>query len=185
MTIPDSPAAQVVSVHANAQHEFSKRPVESILLLAGLGVEGDCHAGTTVQHLSRIRRDPTQPNLRQVHLIQSELFDRLEAAGHPVRPGELGENVATRGLDLLAMPTGTVLRLGASAIVQVTGLRNPCRQIEAFQDGLLAEVLHDRDGVVSREAGVMGVVLQGGPVAPGDRLEVTFPAGERLPLVPV
>ncbi|MCO6416214.1 MOSC domain-containing protein [Siccirubricoccus sp. KC 17139] len=145
--------------------------------MAGLGVAGDAHAGVTVQHRSRVRAGPGQPNLRQVHLMQSELFAELAAKGFRVAAGELGENVTTEGIDLLALPTGAVLHLGEAARVEVTGLRNPCGQIERFQPGLLAAVL-DRDaaGGLVRKAGIMGVVLAGGTVRPGDAIRVTLPA---------
>ncbi|GAA0254295.1 MOSC domain-containing protein [Cryptosporangium japonicum] len=164
----------VVSVSKDSEHRFSKRPADRIVLLSGLGVEGDAHAGVTVQHRSRVAADPTQPNLRQVHLIQSELIDEL--AGFDLAPGGLGENVLTRGVDLLALPTGTVLRLGAEATVEITGLRNPCRQIDGYRSGLLKQVLtKDERGAVVRRAGVMGVVTAGGEVRPGDPIAVTLP----------
>ncbi len=157
-----------------------------IRLVEGLGVEGDAHLGATVQHRSRVRRDPTQPNLRQVHLLPGELFEEVLGAGHRVLPGELGENVTTSGVDLLALPTGTVLLLGDAAEVVVTGLRNPCRQIDDFQGGLLRQVLsRDADGAVVRRAGVMGVVRRGGQVRPGDPVVVVLPDGPHRPLEPV
>ncbi|WP_218617568.1 MOSC domain-containing protein [Cryptosporangium aurantiacum] len=167
----------------DAEHRFSKRAVPEIVLLAGLGVEGDAHAGVTVQHRSRVAADPTQPNLRQVHLIQSELFDELAPQGFDVEPGGLGENVLTRGVDLLALPTGAVLRLGADAIVEITGLRNPCGQINRYRSGLLKAVLTTDDlGAAVRKAGVMGIVLTGGTVRTGDPIEVTLPALPHRPL---
>ena len=167
-------APAVVSVSKDVEHRFSKRSVEEIVLLAGLGVEGDAHAGVTVQHRSRVAVDPTQPNLRQVHLIQSELLDELP--GFQVEPGGLGENVLTRGVDLLALPTGTVLRLGPDAVVEITGLRNPCLQINRYRSGLLKEVLtKDEQGEIVRKAGIMGVVRTGGAVRPGDPIGVTLP----------
>ncbi|MGH8891724.1 MAG: MOSC domain-containing protein [Actinomycetes bacterium] len=168
-------------VCASREHGFSKQIQPVVRLLEGVGVEGDAHAGVTVQHRSRVRRDPTQPNLRQVHLIQADLFDDLAVAGFVVRPGDLGENVTTRGVDLLALPAGTVPRLGARAVVEVTGLRNPCWQLDGFQPGLTAAVL-DRapDGSLIRKAGVMAVVLAGGEVRPGDPIEVRLPAEPRL-----
>jgi MOSC domain-containing protein YiiM len=168
------------------RHAFSKPSAESIRLRAGWGVEGDAHAGTTVQHRSRVRRDPTAPNLRQVHLIHAELHDELTAAGHPVGPGDLGENITTRGLDLLGLPLGTVLHLGPDAAVEITGLRNPCVQIERFSRGLLALNLdQDADGNVIRKTGVMGVVLTGGEVTPGAAIRVELPAGPHRRLRPV
>lgn len=169
--------ATVISVSAAMGHRFSKPVQGSIRLLAGLGVEGDAHAGETVKHRSRVAVDPTQPNLRQVHLIHAELFDELTAAGFDVAPGQMGENVLTRGLDLLGLPVGTRLRLGAEALVQITGLRNPCAQIETFRPGLLAAVLgRDAEGRIVRKAGIMGIVLEGGVVAPGDAIVVTLPS---------
>jgi MOSC domain-containing protein YiiM len=164
-------------------YSFAKPNRESITLLAGLGVEGDVHAGTTVKHRSRMRRDPSQPNLRQVHLIHEELFDEVRAAGFEVAAGQLGENVTTRGIDLLGLPVGTLLRLGDEAVVEVTGLRNPCLQIDGFQDGLLKQVVgRDEDGVLRRRAGIMSVVVTGGVVRPGDPVEVELPDGPHRPL---
>ncbi|WP_305879967.1 MOSC domain-containing protein [Siccirubricoccus soli] len=170
-------AARVIAVARDGGHRFSKHLFPEITLVAGLGVAGDAHAGVTVQHRSRVRAGPGQPNLRQVHLMQSELFAELAAKGFRVAAGELGENVTTEGIDLLALPTGAVLHLGEAARVEVTGLRNPCGQIERFQPGLLAAVL-DRDaaGGLVRKAGIMGVVLAGGTVRPGDAIRVTLPA---------
>jgi MOSC domain-containing protein YiiM len=176
----------VVAVHRDRQHRFSKPSVDRVTLVEGLGIEGDAHAGATVQHRSRVRRDPTQPNLRQVHLIHAELLDRVTALGYDVVPGALGENVTTRGIDLLDLPAGTVLHLGDQARVEVTGLRNPCVQIDRFRRGLLGEVVHtDADGRVARLAGVMGVVLAGGEVRSGDAVRVTLPGPPRRRLEPV
>ena len=155
----------VAAVHRSGEYTFTKPTVEQIGLVAGIGVDGDVHAGVTVRHRSRVAHDPTQPNLRQVHLIHGELHDELAAAGFVVAPGAMGENVTTRDIDLLALPTGTRLHLGVDAVVEVTGLRNPCAQLDGLQPGLLAAVLdHDADGRRVRKAGVMGVVLAGGPV---------------------
>jgi MOSC domain-containing protein YiiM len=178
--------ATVLAVHRDAMHRFSKSPAADIALVAGIGVSGDAHAGVTVQHLSRIRRDPSAPNLRQLHLIAAELLDQLTAAGFQVGPGRLGENVTTRGIDLLALPTGALLQLGSDALVEVTGLRNPCVQLDRYQHGLQKAVL-DRgpDGELIRRAGVMAVVRRGGTVRPGDAITVTLPAGKRRPLEPV
>lgn len=176
----------VVSVSLSTGHSFSKQCGERIRLVAGLGVAGDAHSGVTVKHRSRVKRDPTQPNLRQVHLIHSELHDELRLKGFSVGPGDIGENITTRGLDLLALPTGTLLRIGGSALIKVTGLRNPCSQLDTFQAGLLSAVLdHDAAGGLIRKAGVMAIVLEDGDVSVGDSIEVTFPAGEYEPLVPV
>lgn len=178
--------ARIVAVARDGAHRFSKQPVEDITLVEGLGVEGDAHAGVTVKHRSRVARDPTQPNLRQVHLLQAELLAELAARGFDVAPGDIGENVLTEGIDLLALPTGARLRLGRSAIVEVTGLRNPCAQLDRFRPGLMQAVL-DRaaDGTLIRKAGIMGVVLRGGVLRVGDAIGVEAPAGEHRALQPV
>jgi MOSC domain-containing protein YiiM len=178
--------ARVVSVSRDATHKFSKVICQSITLLAGLGVEGDAHMGVTVKHRSRVRRDPSQPNLRQVHLIHAELIDALQSQGFTVSVGAIGENITARGIDLLALPRGTQLRIGASAIVEVTGLRNPCIQLNTFQPGLMAAVLgRDAQGNLIRKAGVMGIVLAGGVVSVNDPIRVTLPEGPLHPLEPV
>jgi MOSC domain-containing protein YiiM len=174
---------EVVAVSARASHNPSKESRASIRLLAGLGVEGDAHAGETVKHRSRVRADPTQPNLRQVHLIHSELHDELRERGFEVGPAVMGENVTTRGVDLLGLPTGAKLRLGDEAVVEVTGLRNPCKQLNTIQPGLMKAVLdRDADGNLVRKSGIMGVVLAGGEVRPGDAIQVELPAEPHRPL---
>ena len=186
-------------------HRFSKVPCDSITLAAGLGVVGDSHAGTLVQHRSRVRRDPNQPNLRQVHLIHAELFAEAAERGHQIGPGDLGENITTRGLALLSLPVGTRLHFG-EVVVRLTGLRNPCRQIDDFQPGLLKVVVARADGVASsaeptltatggvdgldgsgivRKAGVMGVVEHGGVVHPGHAIGVDLPERPHTALEPV
>lgn len=157
-----------------------------IRLLPGLGVEGDAHSGATVKHRSRVARDPAQPNLRQVHLIHSELLDELALQGFSVAPGQIGENVTTRGVDLLGLPTGARLHLGVSAVVEVTGLRNPCRQLEGMKEGLMQAML-DRapDGALIRKAGIMSIVLVGGDVRAGDPIAVELPSAPHRPLLPV
>jgi MOSC domain-containing protein YiiM len=173
-------------VHRDAGHHFSKQPAVVIELVAGHGVLGDAHFGITVQHRSRVARDPTQPNLRQVHLLHGELLAELAAAGLAVEPGQMGENITTLGLPVLALSAGTRLQLGASAVVRVTGLRNPCAQIEAFKPGLLAAVLgRTAAGELVRKAGVMAVVEQGGAVAAGDAVVVLGGAGRYVALAPV
>lgn len=176
----------VVAVSASAGHTMSKPGRDVIRLLPGLGVEGDAHCGATVRHRSRVARDPSQPNLRQVHLIHGELLDELNARGFDVAPGLLGENVTTRGIDLLALPAGTRLALGAEAVVELTGLRNPCSQLDDLRPGLMAAVL-DRGagGALIRRAGVMAVVIDGGLVRAGDAVRATMPAGEWRPLAVV
>jgi MOSC domain-containing protein YiiM len=176
----------VTAVSRSRTHSFSKSTEMSIRLLVGLGVDGDAHMGETVKHRSRVRVDPTKPNLRQVHLVHAELHDELKAAGFKIHPGDIGENITTSGIDLLALPTGTVLRIGETAVVQITGLRNPCTQLDGFQQGLTAAVLdRDAEGRVVRKAGVMSVVLEGGEVVPGDPIIVELPPEPHLPLAPV
>ncbi|MFC0409417.1 MOSC domain-containing protein [Roseomonas elaeocarpi] len=175
-------AGRVVALSRSGEHRFSKAPTDSVRLLEGLGVEGDAHLGTTVQHLSRVAVDPTQPNLRQVHLIHRQLLEELLEQGFALRPGDLGENVLTEGLDLLGMPVGTRLALG-EAEVELTGLRNPCAQIERFRPGLLARVLgRDARGRVVRKAGVMAVVRRGGMVRRGDAVVTQLPPLPHHPL---
>lgn len=179
----DAGAATVTSVGSSPAHEFSKPPQASIRLLAGLGVEGDAHMGKTVKHRSRVARDPSQPNLRQVHLIHAELHDELNARGFSVSAGDMGENVTTRGVDLLALPTGTRLAIGAEAVVEITGLRNPCSQLDDFQQGLMAAVLdRDEHGDLVRKSGVMAVVRVSGEVRPGDPITVQLPPEPHRPL---
>ena len=176
----------VTAVSRSATHTMTKPNLDGVRLLTGLGVEGDAHLGVTVKHRSRVARDPSQPNLRQVHLIHAELHDELRGAGFDVAPGQMGENVTTRGIDLLGLPTGTRLRLGETAVVEITGLRNPCAQLDKVQKGLMAATLDkDADGNVIRKAGIMGVVLADGDVRPGDAIEVELPPEPRLPLQPV
>ena len=181
-----SSTAVVAAVSASPVHRFSKKVHDRIRLLPGLGVEDDAHLGVTVKHRSRVAADPTQPNLRQVHLIQAELHDELVANGFRVAPGVMGENVTTRGLDLLGLPRGTRLHLGVSAIVEVTGLRNPCKQLDDYNVGLLAAVLdRDAQGNLVRKAGIMGVVLAGGEIRPGDAVAVELPPRPHQRLEPV
>ena len=177
--------AVVEAVSASPDHGFSKPAAASITLLAGLGVVGDAHQGVTVKHRSRVARDPTTPNLRQVHLLHAELFDELAPQGFTLQPGAIGENVLTRGIDLLALPRGARLRLGESALVELTGLRNPCGQLDEFQPGLMQATLgRDASGRLLRKAGVMAIVLEGGAVGAGDAIVVELP-DIRQPLEPV
>lgn len=177
---------RILAVSLRRGHHFSKTPALSLRLIAGLGVEGDGHMGEKVKHRSRARFNPELPNLRQVHLIHRELFDELAVQGFDIKPGDLGENVTTQGIDLLGLPAGTRLRLGDTAMVEVTGLRNPCVQIERFRPGLLAATLgRDENGVVIRKTGIMSIVIAGGDVRPGDPVAIELPAGEPRPLQPV
>ena len=171
----------VVAVSRARAHRFSKPNEMSIRLLEGLGVEGDAHKGVTVQHSYHMRKDPLAPNLRQVHLIHVELFDELAQAGFVVNPGELGENVTTRGLALLDLPTGARLRIGA-AVVEITGLRNPCSQIDKFQQGLMGRLIDKSQARVQMKSGVMGIVIAGGDIAPGDSIGVDLPPEPHRPL---
>lgn len=167
---------KVASLALDGEHRFSKRPVARVELIEGVGIAGDAHAGRTVRHRSRVAVDPGQPNLRQVHLIHAELLDELREKGFQIASGALGENVLTRGLDLLGLPRGTLLRIGQAAVVEVTGLRNPCSQIEGFRPGLLAELVgRDPQGGLIRRAGIMGIVVAGGSVEVGDRIEAELP----------
>jgi len=176
----------VIAVASSATHTLTKPTAPSIRVLAGLGVAGDAHMGETVKHRSRVARDPTQPNLRQVHLIQAELFDELREAGFEILPGQMGENVTTSGVDLLGLPTGTRLRLGETAVIEVTGLRNPCAQLDRIRPGLMKATLdHDTDGNLVRKAGIMSIVITGGDIRPGDFVHVELPPLPHSPLAPV
>lgn len=180
------PSARVISVNSSSVHSFSKEPVPAIALVAGHGVRGDAHYGVTVKHRSRVKKDPFQPNLRQVHLIHSELFEELAQRGFRLEPGSIGENVTTAGIDLLALPRDTLLHLGDEVVVRVTGLRNPCSQLDDFRRGLMAAVLDKTaDGKIIRKAGVMGVVVTGGTVKTGDAIRVELPQPPRVALEPV
>jgi MOSC domain-containing protein YiiM len=176
-------APRVLSVAHSATHSFSKAIQTEIRLLAGLGVEGDAHMGETVKHRSRVAQDPTQPNLRQVHLVHAELLDELQARGFDVGPGTIGENITTREIDLLGLPRGALLHIGAEAIVEVTGLRNPCVQLDRYQKGLMAATLdRDDEGNLIRKAGVMGIIRAGGPVRADDPIRIVLPAAPHRPL---
>ena len=173
----------IVAVSRSGQHTFSKQNQPVVNLIAGVGVEGDAHAGKKVKHRYLVGLDATKPNIRQVHLIQAELFDELNANGFSVGPGQLGENITTRGVDLLALPTGTKLNIGEGVVIELTALRNPCSQIDNFQKGVLKAVLDkDEEGNVIRKAGVMGIVQNGGEIRPGDALTVSLPAEPYHPL---
>jgi MOSC domain-containing protein YiiM len=177
---------RILAVSLRRGHHFSKRPQLAIRLLKGLGVEGDGHMGATVQHRYDRRRDPTKPNLRQVHLISRELLDELRGKGFELQPGDLGENITTADIDLLALPTATRLQLGESAVIELTGLREPCVLMDRFQQGLKAATEdRDADGTVICKAGVMAIVIVDGDVRPGDAIAVALPAGAPRPLVPV
>lgn len=175
--------ATVIAVSKSPEHTMSKQNQASIHLLTGLGVEGDAHMGATVKHRSRVKQDPNQPNLRQVHLIHAELHEELKTAGFDITPGQMGENITTFGINLLDLPRHTQLQIGDSAIVEVTGLRNPCNQLDGIQEGLMKAVLgRDENGNLIRKAGIMGIVVQGGTIKPGDTIQVQFPRTLYLPL---
>jgi MOSC domain-containing protein YiiM len=181
-----SNSARVISTCLHGDHEFSKQVVSEIALTAGRGVIGDVHFGETVKHRSRVARDPSQPNLRQVHLMQVELHKELKAMGYTVAAGNLGENILSENIDLLGLPINSILNIGAEVSLQLTGLRNPCLQLDNFQQGLTKAVLdRDEDGNLVRKAGVMAVVLQGGIVAAGDEINVEYPPEPHQPLIPV
>jgi MOSC domain-containing protein len=176
----------VLAVSASPTHSMSKPNQLSIRLVAGIGVAGDAHAGETVKHRSRVKKDPTVANLRQVHLVHAELHDELRAAGFALAPGQMGENVTTRGIDLLALPERARLHVGVSAVIEVTGLRNPCLQLDGLAPGLMAATLaRDAAGQLVRKAGVMAIVVTGGDVCPGDAIRIELPAGPPRPLTPV
>ncbi|MBC7723942.1 MAG: MOSC domain-containing protein [Burkholderiaceae bacterium] len=176
-------APAVVSVSRDDAHRFSKPTADTITLIAGFGVAGDAHAGATTQHRYLAAKEPSTPNLTQVHLIPVELFSDLGRRGFAVGSGELGENVTTRGLVLETLPLGTRLHLGETAIIELTGLRSPCSLINRFQRGLMKTMI-DRDGAgqVVRRAGVMGIVLAGGELRASDPIRVELPAGAPVPL---
>ena len=174
---------KVIAVSVSGKHLFSKTNCDIVRLIAGLGVEGDAHMGETVQHRSRVAENPNQPNLRQVHLIHTELFDELALQGFVVLPGQMGENITTQGIDLLALPRDTVLRIGETVAIQITGLRNPCAQVDAFLPGLRAAVLEkDDEGRLIRKAGIMGIVLMGGEVGINDAITTKLPPLPHLKL---
>lgn len=177
---------KVVAVNISSSHSFHKHNQQAIRLVEGWGVEGDAHAGVTVKHRSRVARDPCQPNLRQVHLVHHELHEELKKAGFEVAPGEMGENITTSGIDLLGLPTGTRLQIGEAAVVEITGLRNPCVQLDAFQSGLMAALLdRDEQNNLIRKAGVMAIVIAGGVVQPGTTISIELPTPPHQPLKPV
>ena len=179
-------AGIIAAVCRSPRHSLVKPNESSITLVAGLGVEGDAHQGTTVKHRSRVKLNPTAPNLRQVHLIHTELHDELREMGFVIVPGQMGENVTTSGVDLLGLATGTRLHLGASAVVEITGLRNPCAQLDKIQKGLMAATLgRDEHGNLVRKAGIMGIVLAGGEIRPGDPIRVEPPPPPHRALAPV
>jgi MOSC domain-containing protein YiiM len=186
LTIGGTMNGVVTAVSRSAKHTLSKVNEDSICLRAGHGVEGDAHSGATVKHRSRILRHPFQPNQRQVHLIHAELHEELKRAGFDISPGQMGENITTRGVDLLRLPVGARLHLGEAAVVAVTGLRNPCGQLDRIQPGLMAATLErDEHGKLVRKAGIMGVVLTDGELRPGDPIRVELPPPPHQPLAPV
>lgn len=172
-------AQTVIAVASDSGHNFSKITKPVITVIAGLGVQGDAHMGRTVKHRSRVAKDPTVPNLRQIHLMHSELFEELSEKGFSIKPGQMGENVTTRGVDLLGLPQGARLHIGEDVVIEITGLRNPCSQIENHQKGLLKACLEkDENGKLIRKSGVMSIVLTGGDIQAGDKIEVVLPEGE-------
>lgn len=174
---------KVISVSKSKTHSFSKNRCHSIVLLKGLGVEGDAHMGEKIKHRSRVRKDPNQPNLRQVHLLHAKLFDELKEQGFDVSPAQMGENITTEGIDLLNLPKDTILQIGTRAEVQITGLRNPCSQLNSIKDGLMNAVLEeDEKGNLIRKAGIMGIVLVDGEVKVGDEISITLPVKPHIKL---
>ena len=166
----------VIAVSCSETHSFSKPNQTVIKLIEGIGVEGDAHSGRTVKHRFLVKKDATRPNIRQVHLIHNELLDELNAKGFSVNPGQLGENITTRGIDLLSLPSGTIMNIGFEVVIELTALRNPCKQIDEFQEGMLKAVLYkDENGVLVRKTGVMGIVKSGGEICPGDAIVIDLP----------
>jgi MOSC domain-containing protein YiiM len=178
----DSKESSVVAVHRKEEYGVFKEIQESVHLVKGFGVQGDAHMGTLVQHRYNKKQNPNQPNLRQVHLIQAELFDDLKELGLIVKPGEMGENITTRNIDIINLPLDTKLHLGDSAILQLTGLREPCGQLNTVQKGLKNAVL-DESG--KSRVGVMSVVLRGGAVKADDLIRVELPSEPHQDLQPV
>ena len=175
--------ANVFAVSKKSSHEFSKEIQENINLVTMHGIEGDAHAGKYVKHRSRVKKDPSQLNIRQVHLMAYELLEELLVAGHQIKPGELGENITTIGIELTNLPKGTILKIGRDAEVEITGLREPCKQIENFQDGLLKKVISKtKSGKFDVKSGVMSIVIHGGTVSPGDKIEVIYPVHPHIEL---
>ena len=173
----------VKSVSKSKTHSFSKFKSNTITLIKGMGVKGDAHMGLTVKHRSRVAKDPNQPNLRQVHLIHSELFEELEKKGFYIQNGEMGENITTTGIDLLNLPKDTLLSIGSTSKIKITGLRNPCTQLNSIQEGLMDAVLDkDKQGNLIRKAGIMGVVIEEGEIRPGDKINIQFPPAPYIKL---
>lgn len=167
--------AKVIALSKSASHTLKKENYNSLELLKGLGVNGDAHMGKNVKHRSRVARNPYQLNLRQVHLIHGELLEELKTNGYHIIPGQMGENITTSGIDLLSLPKDTILKIGVSSI-QITGLRNPCYQLDGIQPGLMKAVLDkDADGNLIRKAGVMAIVLEGGTIETGDEISIEYP----------
>lgn len=174
---------KIIGVSKSQSHTFNKFSCEHITLIEGLGVKGDAHMGKTVKHRSRVSKDPTQPNLRQVHLVNYELFEELKEKGFYIKNGEMGENITTIGIDLLSLPKSTILKLGQKVKIKITGLRNPCNQLNSIKDGLMKAVLDDdENGNLIRKAGVMGVVVEGGKISVGEEIEILLPQKPYLTL---
>jgi len=170
-------SGKVHSLSSSAQHSFSKHTTHQVEVIKGIGIKGDAHAGVKVKHRSRVAKDPNQPNLRQIHLIHLELLKELVAKGYTVNPGDLGENITTEGISILNLPKDTILKIGENVAIQITGLRNPCHQIDKFQKGLLKEVVGKNDaGDIIRMAGIMAIVLEGGMIKVNDEILVELPA---------
>lgn len=175
--------AMVESVHRSESHDFTKATVEEVVLVAGVGIEGDAHAGATVQHVSRKKKDADRPNLRQVHLVSAELHEELVADGFDLDHGGFGENLVTRGIALGDLPVGTTLALGDDAIIVLTGLRDPCAQIDRHREGLRAAVAFDPgEGPKLFRDGAMAMVVRGGVVRTGDPIGVALPPEPHHPM---
>jgi len=166
---------RVVGLARDGRNGFSKSAMDTICLIQGQGVEGDAHSGPFVRHRYLARRQPRLPNLRQVHLIPSELFEALRNAGYDLHPGDLGDNIATAGLDLETLPMGALLDLGSEACIELTGLRTPCVLIDRFRTGLKRQMVCSEPVAPRFRCGVMSIVRTGGRLAVGDPIRVRLP----------
>jgi len=165
----------VLSVSMSSSHGFSKRPTDYIYLLSGCGVQGDVHCSGAA----------SSNNKRQVHLIASELLTELarkdsKGRAYIISPGALGENITTKGIDLVGLNEGTRLHFGDGddhAIVRITGLRNPKKRLDEWPKGLLdrCAMKNKKGEITGRKIGVMGIVEEDGFVQPGHMVYVEKP----------
>jgi len=172
----------VMSVNQAARHDVRKTPVAALHLRSGLGADGDAHYGATVQHRYDRRRDPSRLNLRQVHLIGAELLEELGRAGYRIAPGDLGENITTADIDLASLPAATRLHIGSSAVLELTGLREPCVLLDRIAPGLRLAACGERSGETILRHGAMAIVVAGGEVRAGDAIEISLPPSPHRPM---